>query len=166
MTCSGEVDHGQMLSEIGRCGLMWVHIKAKRSKINWLSEIDASSTLNFQNITLKKRQNYVYLVTDRPTHPDRLFGLIDQQANVIRSIEYVNQQYELWYNSFLTKALGTTYARGAVADFKPRAKAFFIFWQGKLLSAIEKLHIRRLTGNPIVSHTKNLADRKKPVNDV
>ena len=38
-----------------------------------------------------------------------VFGLIDQQANVIRSIEYVNKAYEQWYNSFLTNALGTVY---------------------------------------------------------
>jgi len=44
-----------------------------------------------------------------------VFGLIDQQANVIRSIEYVNQEYEKWYNSFLTKAVGTAY-EGVVRD--------------------------------------------------
>ena len=38
-----------------------------------------------------------------------VFGLIDQQANVIRSIEYVSQEYEKWYNSFLTRATGSAY---------------------------------------------------------
>ena len=29
------------------------------------------------------------------------FGLIDQEANVIKAIEYCNQVYENFYNSFL-----------------------------------------------------------------
>ena len=44
-----------------------------------------------------------------------VFTLIDQQANVIRSIEYVSQEYEKWYNSFLTHAVGTAY-EGVPAD--------------------------------------------------
>ena len=44
-----------------------------------------------------------------------VFGLIDQQTNVIRSIEYTSQEYEKWYNSFLTYAVGTAY-EGVPAD--------------------------------------------------
>ena len=44
-----------------------------------------------------------------------VFGLIDQKANVIRSIEYTSKKYEQWYSSFLTKALGTAY-EGVVRD--------------------------------------------------
>ena len=44
-----------------------------------------------------------------------VFGLIDQQANVIRSIEYTSKEYEKFYNSFLTKAVGTTY-EGIASD--------------------------------------------------
>ena len=44
-----------------------------------------------------------------------VFSLINQEANVIRSIEYTNQEYEKWYNSFLTKAVGTAY-EGIPAD--------------------------------------------------
>ena len=38
-----------------------------------------------------------------------VFGLIDQNANVITAIDYVNQEYEKWYNSFLTHVTGTAY---------------------------------------------------------
>ena len=38
-----------------------------------------------------------------------IFNLTDQEANAITSIDYVNQEYEKWYNAFLTKATGTAY---------------------------------------------------------
>jgi hypothetical protein len=38
-----------------------------------------------------------------------IFGLIDQEANFITATEYVNQEYEKWYNAFLTHATGTAY---------------------------------------------------------
>ena len=44
-----------------------------------------------------------------------IFGLIDQESNVIASIDYVNQEYEKWYNAFLTHATGTAY-EGVAAD--------------------------------------------------
>ncbi len=44
-----------------------------------------------------------------------VFGLIDQETNVLSAIDYCNQEYEKWYNSFLTKAVGTAY-EGVVAD--------------------------------------------------
>ena len=44
-----------------------------------------------------------------------IFGLIDQESNVISSIDYVNHEYEKWYNAFLTKATGTAY-EGVAAD--------------------------------------------------
>ena len=44
-----------------------------------------------------------------------VFGLIDQDTNVATAIDYVNQEYEKWYNSFLTHATGTAY-EGVVAD--------------------------------------------------
>ena len=44
-----------------------------------------------------------------------MFGLIDQDTNVITAIDYVNQEYEKWYNSFLTYAMGTAY-EGVAAD--------------------------------------------------
>ena len=37
------------------------------------------------------------------------FNLVDQQANIVSAIDYVNLEYEKWYNSFLTKATGTAY---------------------------------------------------------
>ena len=39
-----------------------------------------------------------------------VFGLIDQEANSILAIEHASQEYEKWYNSFLTHATGTAYA--------------------------------------------------------
>jgi hypothetical protein len=44
-----------------------------------------------------------------------VFGLIDQDSNMITAIDYVNQEYEKWYNSFLTHATGTAY-EGVAAD--------------------------------------------------
>src|SRR6056300_1042976 len=44
-----------------------------------------------------------------------VFGLIDQDTNVITSVDYVNQEYEKWYNAFLTHAVGTAY-EGVAAD--------------------------------------------------
>ena len=38
-----------------------------------------------------------------------IFGLIDQETNVFTAIDYVNQEYEKWYNSFLTYATGSAY---------------------------------------------------------
>ena len=44
-----------------------------------------------------------------------VFGLIDQEANVLIAIDYCNQEYEKFYNSFLTYGLGTAY-EGIAAD--------------------------------------------------
>ena len=44
-----------------------------------------------------------------------VFGLIDQQTNLISALDYVNQEYEKWYNAFLTQAIGTAY-EGVAAD--------------------------------------------------
>ena len=44
-----------------------------------------------------------------------IFGLVDQNSNVISSIDYVNQEYEKWYNAFLTHATSTAY-EGVAAD--------------------------------------------------
>tara|TARA_Y100000591_G_scaffold27927_2_gene20620 strand:+ start:8216 stop:21100 length:12885 start_codon:yes stop_codon:yes gene_type:complete len=44
-----------------------------------------------------------------------IFGLIDQESNLINAIEYTTQEYEKWYDSFLTHAVGTAY-EGVAAD--------------------------------------------------
>ena len=44
-----------------------------------------------------------------------VFNIIDQQANFISATDYVNQEYEKWYNAFLTHATGTAY-EGVAAD--------------------------------------------------
>ena len=44
-----------------------------------------------------------------------IFNLIDQNANLSTSIDYVEQEYEKWYNAFLTHATGTAY-EGIAAD--------------------------------------------------
>ena len=44
-----------------------------------------------------------------------VFGLIDQEANVVSAIDYCNLEYEKWYSSFLTYAVGTAY-EGVAAD--------------------------------------------------
>ncbi len=44
-----------------------------------------------------------------------IFGLVDQNSNLMTAIDYVNSEYQKWYDSFLTKAVGTAY-EGVVAD--------------------------------------------------
>ena len=44
-----------------------------------------------------------------------IFGTIDQESNFFTATDYVNQEYEKWYNSFLTHATGTAY-EGLAAD--------------------------------------------------
>ena len=44
-----------------------------------------------------------------------IFGLADQNSNMISSIDYVSQEYEKWYNAFLTHTTGTAY-EGVAAD--------------------------------------------------
>ena len=47
--------------------------------------------------------------------PQAVFNLVDQEANAINAIDYVNLEYEKFYNSFLTHATGTAY-EGIAAD--------------------------------------------------
>ena len=44
-----------------------------------------------------------------------IFGTIDQESNFFTATDYVNQEYEKWYNAFLTHATGTAY-EGVAAD--------------------------------------------------
>ena len=44
-----------------------------------------------------------------------IFGAIDQESNFFTATDYVNQEYEKWYNAFLTHATGTAY-EGVAAD--------------------------------------------------
>ena len=44
-----------------------------------------------------------------------IFNLIDQDANFVSSVDYAGQEYEKWYNAFLTHATGTAY-EGVAAD--------------------------------------------------
>jgi len=44
-----------------------------------------------------------------------IFSTIDQETNFFTATDYVNQEYEKWYNAFLTHATGTAY-EGVAAD--------------------------------------------------
>jgi len=44
-----------------------------------------------------------------------VFSLIDQETNFVTALDYANQEYEKWYNAFLTHATGTAY-EGVAAD--------------------------------------------------
>ena len=44
-----------------------------------------------------------------------IFGLIDQNTNIINSIDFVSNEYEKWFNSFLSNAIGTAY-EGVASD--------------------------------------------------
>ena len=46
---------------------------------------------------------------------EAIFGLIDQDSNVLTSIDYVSNEYEKWYNAFLTHAVGSAY-EGTASD--------------------------------------------------
>ena len=38
-----------------------------------------------------------------------IFGLVDQESNVVSALDYVAMEYEKWYDAFLTHATGTAY---------------------------------------------------------
>ena len=44
-----------------------------------------------------------------------MFSLVDQESNFINALDYVNQEYEKWYDKFLTHAVGTAY-EGIASD--------------------------------------------------
>jgi len=44
-----------------------------------------------------------------------VFGLIDQESNLISAMDFATKEYEKWYNAFLTHATGTAY-EGVAAD--------------------------------------------------
>ena len=38
-----------------------------------------------------------------------VFGIIDQESNIVSAIDYTNLEYEKWYNAFLTHSIDTAY---------------------------------------------------------
>ena len=44
-----------------------------------------------------------------------IYGLIDQDSNTVNAISYASQEYEKWYDTFLTHATGTAY-EGVAAE--------------------------------------------------
>ena len=81
-----------------------------------------------------------------------VFGLIDQEANVISAIDYVNLEYEKWYNAFLTHAVETAY-EGVVADrvdeiitaITPGRNSTFPFYYEDMIGWGENVSIRNYT---------------------
>ncbi len=81
-----------------------------------------------------------------------IFGLIDQESNISASIDYVNQEYEKWYNAFLTHGIGTAY-EGIVADrvdeiinaITPGRNSTFPFYYEDMLGYGENVSTRSYT---------------------
>ena len=83
-----------------------------------------------------------------------VFGLIDQESNTLRSIDYCNQEYEKFYNSFLTYGVGTAY-EGIVADrvdeiiagINKGKTSSFAFYYDDMIGVGENYSLRTYTVN-------------------
>ena len=83
---------------------------------------------------------------------EAIFGLVDQDSNIVTSIDYANQEYEKWYNAFLTKAIGTAY-EGVAADrvdeiitaITPGRNSTFAFFYEDMIGYGENLSTRSYT---------------------
>jgi len=81
-----------------------------------------------------------------------IFNLIDQETNFVTALDYVNQEYEKWYNAFLTKATGTAY-EGVAADrvdeiittITPGRNSTFPFYHEDMLGWGENVSTRTYT---------------------
>ena len=81
-----------------------------------------------------------------------MFSIIDQDANFATATDYVNQEYEKWYNSFLTHATGTAY-EGVAADrvdeiiaaITPGRNSTFPFYYEDMLGWGENVSTRSYT---------------------
>jgi len=81
-----------------------------------------------------------------------VFGLIDQDSNTISAIDHANQEYEKWYNAFLTHATGTAY-EGVAADrvdeivtaITPGRNSTFPFYYEDMLGWGENVSTRTYT---------------------
>ena len=81
-----------------------------------------------------------------------VFGLIDQEANSILAIEYASQEYEKWYNSFLTHAVGTAYEGVAtdrvdeiISAISPGRDSTFPFYYEDMIGYGENVSTRTYT---------------------
>ena len=81
-----------------------------------------------------------------------MFNLIDQDANFARAVDYASQEYEKWYNSFLTHATGTAYEGNAadrvdeiIAAITPGRNSSFPFYYEDMLGWGENVSTRTYT---------------------
>ena len=81
-----------------------------------------------------------------------VFNVIDQESNFFTATDYVNQEYEKWYNAFLTHATGTAY-EGVAADrvdeiikaITPGRNSSFPFYYEDMLGWGENVSTRTYT---------------------
>ena len=81
-----------------------------------------------------------------------IFNLIDQDANFSVALDYASQEYEKWYNAFLTHATGTAY-EGVASDrvdeiielITPGRNSTFPFYYEDMLGYGENVSIRNYT---------------------
>ena len=81
-----------------------------------------------------------------------MFSIIDQQTNFATATDYVSQEYEKWYNAFLTHATGTAYEGVAadrvdeiVAAITPGRNSTFPFYYEDMLGWGENVSTRSYT---------------------
>ena len=81
-----------------------------------------------------------------------MFNIIDQQVNFATAIEYVNQEYEKWYNAFLTHSTGTAYEGVAsdrvdeiIAAITPGRNSTFPFYYEDMVGWGENVSTRSYT---------------------
>jgi hypothetical protein len=81
-----------------------------------------------------------------------VFGLVDQETNLITAIDYVNQEYEKWYNAFLTHATGTAYEGKApdrvdeiISAITPGRNSSFPFFYEDMIGYGENVSTRTYT---------------------
>jgi len=81
-----------------------------------------------------------------------IFNLIDQESNFVTAVEHVSQEYEKWYNAFLTNATGTAY-EGVASDrvdeiitaITPGRNSSFPFYYEDMLGWGENVSTRTYT---------------------
>ena len=84
--------------------------------------------------------------------PPAIFNLIDQDVNFTVALDYASQEYEKWYNSFLTHVTGTAY-EGIASDrvdeiikaITPGRNSTFPFYYEDMLGYGENVSIRNYT---------------------
>ena len=81
-----------------------------------------------------------------------IFNIIDQEANFVPAIDYANQEYEKWYNAFLTHTTGTAYEGNPadrvdeiISSITPGRTSSFPFYYEDMIGYGENVSVRNYT---------------------